>query len=322
MQNPQKICLLAGPDTFLKSLYLDAQREAFHKRRIDFDWQVFYPPEPGIREILDFARTFPLFKKQRFIIVKDIQLLLPADKETLLRFVKIYKPLPSTSLILESSDYPDADNFHRQLCRHCVTKRFAPLKDKEIEGWVRSRLRAQHKKISLEALRLLIENFGGDIAGLYNAVNNLIIYTENKELIGYRDARNFSGQDMESSVFDLVDALWEKDVQKALLILRILLTENKNRPPQIIGLINYQLSRILKAKILIEKGTAAGEINRKLKLPYARSQKFISQVKHISFAAIEKIRQALIDTDFNIKTGRRDAGMALEIFLTRAGNQL
>ena len=177
MPKLQKFYLLAGPDTFRKKLYLDSLKEDARNQRIELEWHIFYPAESRIREILDFARTFSLFKKQRVIVLRNAELSSAPDKKTLLGYIARRNLPPLTTLIIESFDYPDADNFHRQLSGYCVTKVFKPLRGREVEGWLNGLLRARHKKITHQAAGLLTESFGRDLAGLYNTVNNLTIYT-------------------------------------------------------------------------------------------------------------------------------------------------
>jgi DNA polymerase-3 subunit delta len=322
MPSQAEVYLLTGPDYFRKKLYLDAQKDALQKKYAGVEWRIFYIPDVRIREALDVARTFSLFNKPRFIIVRNIQRLSPTDKDILREFVAKRRLPPTTHLVLESEEYPDADTFHRQLSRHCRTHNFAPLKDRDAERWVHGLLRVQRKRIPPAALHRLVGSFGRDISGLYNAVNNLIIYTAQRDTISEADVAQFTGPDMESSVFDLVDALQEKDIPKALFVLRFMLEENKNKAPQIIGMINHCLTGMLKAKLLNNRGVREDEIISRLKVPYWRGRRFIARSRGISAAAILKIRRALREADFNIKTGRREALLELEVFLARTGKTL
>ncbi len=155
----------------------------------------------------------------------------PVDKRK-----KLFKIIAETGVVL---------GFNR-------AKGEARQKDQMMEA-AKEFLRKKRKDISPEALLALGRKAGFDLRKSAAELEKLVTFVEDKPRIDEQDVENIIGKTREDSIFDLTGALGEKDLGKALAILRSLLDQGVHYLV-ILAMVIREMRFLLHAKMLLASG--------------------------------------------------------------------
>ena len=125
-----------------------------------------------------------------------------------------------------------------------------------------------------------------------------------------------TGRGLNQDVFDLINAVSQRDCQRSLDLIS-LLTTSKKRESEIIRLLGWQFKRLWKAKELQKKKIPNFNIARSLKVPTRYAERFFNQLNRLDSETVEKNLNILVEADRDIKTGRRDTRLVLELLIVR-----
>jgi DNA polymerase-3 subunit delta len=184
----------------------------------------------------------------------------------------------------------------------------------DADTWIKKEFSKSNKAIKPDALRLLKENAGNDLATLSSEIEKLALYAGTRNIIEKQDVEELVGRSSIQTGFELVNAISSKSPDRALSILRGLFKSDK-RAAEILGILAWYLRRLQKGKELIKQNAAQGAISEKLKVPHWLLDDFIRQVKSLSERDINKSLSLLLKCDLNIKTGKVKEEQAVEFLV-------
>ena len=277
------VYLLAGTEQFLKEEALARIKSAFlDKGSGDFNFNVFSADSASAEKILECASTAPFLGRKRVVLVRRIEDFSTVDEKFILSYVRT--PNRLTLFILETSQSNLNQGFFAEICKYARVILCKALKENQLYGWLKAQVEAKEKKIEQKAVQLLIDNLGNNLQALTCSLDNLILYIGEKETIALSDVEKLSGQrDVTASAFKLFDAVIVRDKEKSFQILDSLWKDGVNFP-QILGALTH--------KIISERG-------------------------RISPSLLERHLLDLQKTDSDIKAGRQNPKIALELLTAR-----
>jgi len=276
------VYLLAGNEQFLKEDTLTRLKSTFlDKKSWQFNFNVFYGASASAKEILECAATSPFLGRKRVVLVRQFTDLSVSDKALLLSYIKA--PQRQTLLILETSQGNLYQNSLAEICRHARVIFHKPLEGKPLFAWIKAQVSSFGKQIGERALLILVDNLGNDLQLLSASLNNLILFIGEKTIIEASDVEKLVGPDLSISAFELFDAVSVRKKERAFGILDSLFKDGLNSS-QILGALTY---------------------------------KIISKRNKLRFSRFESILQELQSADSDIKTGRQNQRIALELLLAR-----
>lgn len=278
----QPVILLAGTEKFLKQEKLSKVKSKFlDKGSSDFNFNVFYAGITSAEKVLECAYTVPFLGRKRVVVVYQFDQFSVKDKKFILSYVK--NPHKQTLLILETEQTNFKYGGLSEISQYAQVVLCNPVGTRECSSWVRKQLKLKDKEIEDKALDLLIDNVGDDLSVLANYIESITLYTDQRKTIALTDVEKLTGPNVHADVFKLFDALMTKDKFQSLAILDSLLKEGASSA-QILGALTY--------KVVAEK-------NR------LRAALFSSYLKRLQRA------------DSDIKTGRQNQRLALELLVVR-----
>ena len=125
---------------------------------------------------------------------------------------------------------------------------------------------------------------------------------------------------LEQNVFDLIDAVVKKKTEEAFKIFYDLLKINEE-PIKILSLLTQQFRLLYQVKQLSKSGYGQDRMASSLKVHPFRIKLALKQEKQFSASELQNIIKALAETDFEIKTGKKDRQLALEFLLLKLFQQ-
>ncbi len=303
-EKPETFCfLLLGEEEFLKEEEIARIKAKYLKKEtLDLNYNVFYArdKELDIKVVLDALNTLPFLSEKRVVIIKDIDELNPLGRELLASYLK--SPQRFSCLILDSKSSKIQNGFLLEVSKHSKVIYCRSLRDEELDGWIFKRVRGLGKRITNEAVSVIKDNLSSDLMVISRLIENLNLYTGNRQQITKEDVERLAGKGVQNTTFELVDAIGSKDKSLAFQILSNLLKERK-RETEILGFIAWHLKRIEKIKHLI-KVRDKYAICRELNLNYRNFEKLSQQTKNFTTKRIRNLYNRLLDIDVAIKTGR------------------
>src|SRR5262249_36009692 len=136
---------------------------------------------------------------------------------------------------------------------------FAPLRDRELGGWLRTEARARKIAIEAEAANALAELAGPELGRLAQALEQLALYTGGGRAIPVDDVEDLVSETRARSIFELTKAIGAGDVPRSLALLANML-RNREPPLRIEFMLARQLRQIWRAKELVAAGASRPEI--------------------------------------------------------------
>ena len=303
------VFLLVGSEQYLKEKAIGELKSSLMADASSaFDCKTFSGSDASATDILDYSATLPFLAERRLAIIKDFERLPQEDRARLIGYIK--NPSQSTCLVFDAKDAELIAEF-RKSNPSIQVMRFNEPTDLELSRWVKQFFSSRGKSISDDAIENLKELQGKNLLALEQELEKLAAFVGDRHLIGVDDVETLVGKSVVSSAFDLVWAMSERNMDKAMRIVADLRANGK-KPHEIIGLLCWHFKRILKAKSLQLSGATDYSITSALRIRRDSSESFFRQLKGLDMDGIKSKMKDLLQADLDIKRTRFDPALVLE----------
>ena len=230
--------------------------------------------------------------------------------------------------LLKYIDNPNPDNLLILVCekldsRLTATKKLKSNKNIEIlklevnpYQYVKEVLKGY--KIEENTINLLVEKCKSDITRLDSECNKLMLYKDNSKEITNTDVSNMVIEKLgESSevLFSFVNSLLSKDTTNSFKYYKDLSRYNIDSN-SIIGLVTSQTRLIYQVKTLADKGLSNELIKDTLGVKSVfQIKKIKNYIYQYSYKELANLISSLALVDLNIKSGKLDSNMAIDMLL-------
>lgn len=315
------IHILYGQDDFTVREELERIRSSIDDEMLPTNTTVF-EAQASPQEIANACETIPFLGSHRLVIVYDLlKRFEPGGRADASRELGPWAELverapnlpPTTVLILVDGDVSPANPMLRALTPYAEAKQFRALRTPQLPNWVQRRSTDKGLRLSPQAVRLLIENYGGNLWSLNNELDKLSNYAPNRQ-IEEEDVRALMAPG-EVNVFALVDAVVEGRTNAALQLLRRLVAFGMDGL-HILALIIRQYRMLVIARDGRDEGVSDQELGRRLGVSSDFVfRKAIEQSELYTSAQLKSAYKRLLEADVAIKSGLQDEEMALELLI-------
>ncbi len=228
--------------------------------------------------------------------------------------------LPDTTvLVLLVDEVIDAANpLVKAAEKHGKVVQCTLPKGAALESWITKRAKSSDAKISVEATSLLANFIGNHLRLLANEIDKLATYVGAGKTINADDVRKLSAQVQEARVFDLTDALAQRNRKQALNILHDLLADGEP-PIKLISTVTSQVRSLLLVKELAQKGMRSPAIASAIGMSPFVADKAMRQIGNFTMPQLEGAYRQLLATDAALKRSRIEPEMALDLLIVSFG---
>ncbi len=309
--NYKNIYVFYGTQDYLKSRYKDALVKKFIPDGDTMNLASFYGKKVDIKEVIELADTMPFLSERRVIVLENTGLFSAACEELADYIPKI----PDTSVMIFVEEKVDARLKQTKAAKNTgsVTE-FTDLSESELRKWVLSRVGREHRQITANALDMFIERCGSDLWQVSNELEKVISYTYDKDGIRKEDVDAVCPPPPEDKVFNMINAIFDNDIQGALHYYKDLLAL-RSEPRNILGLIREQFRLMLHAKEMSEAGVSLKEMADTMKLRDTRVKMALPVARKSSKIRLTEGIKMCADTDERIKTGLFDEHVGVETLI-------
>jgi DNA polymerase-3 subunit delta len=231
---------LEGEEEFFIDQVINyAEKNILSETEASFNLTVLYGRDTSWPDLINACMKYPMFSDKQVVILKEGQVM--KDIEKLENYVG--KSLASTLLFVayKGKKLDGRTKLAKLLKDKAVLLTSKKLYDNELPEWTSELIKSKGYTITNKALFLLIDHIGNDLSRLNNEVNKLILNLHDRNNITDDDVETFVGISKEFNVFELQQAIANKDLYKAIRIIQYFESNPKAAPIQLIfpSLYNY-----------------------------------------------------------------------------------
>jgi DNA polymerase-3 subunit delta len=314
-----------GPEDYLIDEEVqDLLNQTLPRRERELNFHLFRGEEASVPELIQTAKTLPMFSRFRVIVLHDADHIEKEELEPLLEYIR--DPCPATRLILWGRTLGPWAKYTDDLEKAGRVKEHRRLKGKALVFWLVRRMEEMGKKLSEDAAGYIVEVVGDHLQDLQRSLEKAFLGVGEKQSVKLSDVEGFISEVKASTVFDLMDAIGERNLEQALGILEKAM-ESKTIPfrkeeetskkmddpvPLLLSMMAKQYRNIWRVKEIASKGREITEAARELRMPPWNVRKLLAQAEHFSESSL---RQGILKchrTDLRIKRGRSQKDLLME----------
>lgn len=197
----------------------------------EFNQTVLFGMDTDINTVINAARRYPMMSEHQVVVVKEAQNL--KNLENLTYYLQ--KPMPSTILVLcyKHGVLDRRKKIVAEIEKNGVLFESKKLKDSQLPGFISTYLKRKKIEIEPKASEMMAEFVGTDLSRMTGELDKLIItLPEGQKRITPEQIEKNIGISKDFNNFELRNALIEKDVLKANMIVKYFDENPKNNPLQ------------------------------------------------------------------------------------------
>lgn len=263
-----------------------------------FNQTVLYGKDLEPHVIISHARRFPMMANHQVIIVREAQNI--KKIEDLEPYIK--NPLNSTILVINYK-YKTVDKrktFSKLLDQKGVLFESKKIYDNQLPAWISSYLKAENYTITPQAAAMMAEYLGADLSKVANELDKLIISLPQGTQITPDHVEKNIGISKEFNVFELQNALGERDLLKANRIINYFGANPSSNPiPVTISSLFSYFSKLLNYHFLEDK--SQNNVASVLQVHPFFVKNYVSAAKNYSIKKLVEIVSILRDYDMKSK---------------------
>lgn len=304
--------IIAGDEQYLISNFIKTLKTAlFSTDTENLNYQYFDVNKANIEEVINTAKTVPFLTKMRLVVIDNIEKAKNQGRESLINYLA--NPSKFACIVVLYKGTSKLPAYIKKMAEHGELISFKHPYENELGYWVKLIAKRYGKTITDEAILLIIEIVGNNLSRLDNEINKLSAYVGNKKEIELADAEEMISHVKLHNIFELTDALGDKDTRKGLKYLKALLSAGEHYLVILAMIIRYY-KRLLTAKLMLDKFSRI-EIAGKLGVSKFFMKNFLASVDKFEVIELKNIYSSLAQLDKKIKTGRGEPKTLLERFV-------
>jgi DNA polymerase-3 subunit delta len=286
-----------------------------------------FQENPRVEEVRDAAYMIPMFGDRRLVLLTNSQDWVKGSKNKD-SILKLLDGLPgSTALVLQLNLEIERGNWKDFAPAHWLRKW---VKDQpagtvfqkecslpglgQMPGLIMKEAKEKKGEFSPEAAQELTRAIGNDTLIASLEIDKLLTYVDYQRPVTAEDVRLLTPEVAPISIFDMVDAIGERNIPKAAQLLhRLLETE---MPIPLFGMIVRQFRLLILAREVLDQGGRKSQIEKALKVHPFVAEKLQKQTSLFNMNQLKEIYHRLLTTDEYMKTGQMDPKIAMEMFVS------
>ena len=286
-----------------------------------------------LEELRSACLTIPFLTDLRLVMVeKGRQFLAKVGKPSPEKALAVFADIPeSTRLLLlievelvirrrernweNSRQYAWlVDWIHQDATRGKVINCELP-RDDEMPKWVLETAKALGGSFDPGAAHLLASYIGNDTLRARQEIEKLLLYAGPTRPVSPQDVILLTAQEQEGDIFELTDALGDRDGRKAMRQFRIL-AEQKDMV-ELAPMIQRHFRQLIQVRELLDEGGQVDDVAKELNLPSFVAQKLAYQARRFTLPLLIAIFGNLLEIDESMKTGGLPGDIAFEVLIAK-----
>lgn len=294
--------------TLLKQTLIDPSME-------DFNYEHLHAAEARAINVVDKAGELPVMADRRLLVVEGCQQWKDKDLKNITGYLKQIND--KTCLVLQFDEADRRRKLFQGRTNGVRLLEFAKPKRWELNDYVRGLARDMGLRLSSDAVVLVAELAGDDLARVHQELEKLSLYKLGANDIGAEDVEAVVGRTRQATRWELNDVLGTRDLHQCLLKLRHILDSGEDAI-SLLSAVNMFVRQMYAVKSLIISGVRDKfQIAQMIHLPPKIAERLIEQQKAYSNVELRNAFQLMRQTDRRLKTAHMDRDLLLDHLVTR-----
>ena len=308
-----QIYLLCGEEDYLRKQYRDKLKEALIDDGDTMNNHYYEGKDTKIEEIIDLAETLPFFASRRVIIIENSGWFQKGGDK-----IAEYLPqIPATTyFVFVETQIDKRSKLYKTVNKLGRVCEFSSQDEQTLKRWILGMFKKEGKNITAADLQFLLERTGTQMSHIKTEMEKLLCYTLDRTEITREDIEAICTKRVQNQIFDMINAIADREQKKALQLYYDLLTL-KEPPMRILALIGRQFNLLLQVKELKKKGYSQQIIAEKTGLHGFVVGKYEKQAARFKSAELREALEACVEADENVKTGKMNDVMSVEILICK-----
>ena len=273
---------------------------------------ITYDLDDGINNILEDANTLSMFGNKKMIIVNNSYMFTSVkqeiDSESFYKYIDNPNPDCLLIFIVNNEKLDERKKITKQIKKTAIVKDFNTFDNNTIKKMFGD------YKIDNITLEYLKDRVGKNLDILSQEIEKIKIYKDNDKTITNDDITKLTSKNIDVDIFTLIDSIVTKDKDKAMTIYNEMIKLNEE-PIKIIVMLANQFRIMYQAARLYKKGYSGNDIAELLGIHPYRIKLALEKSRSYTEKQLINNLYSLAVLDEEIKTGKKDKYLALELFL-------
>ncbi len=308
-----------GEEDYLREYYLESMRKSLLTGGLDaFNYHLLDGERLELQALSDAVSALPMMSARSMVVVRDYDLF-KGDAQKREQLAGLLSDLPEYVCLVFVFDVVEYKPGQEQKVRQAVQKNgllveFSRQSQSDLSAWIRRRFAALGKKIDPTVCEYLLFLCDGTMNSLIPEIEKVAAYCT-RDQVTKADLDAVVTPVLDAVLFDMTDAIGEKNFTKAVTLLRDLFAL-KYDPTPLLGAVGRQLRQLYSAKLLSRE---RGGERQLMELWGMRSaypaQRLMRSARGFSLDWCRKAVSLCEETDRKLKSVPGDRNQMLELML-------
>lgn len=310
----KNLYLFFGDEIYIKEIYIEKLRELIPDGGFaDFNHITLDEKDLTFDAIDDALESFPMFAEKKLVIIKNSGIFSKPKEDVKEFWTSRLKNIPDYATILfDETTIDRRSSLYKQIDKLGLSVEFEYLSETDMIAWLEREARNHKKIISKDNARYMVNICDNGLSYVKNELNKLINFSDTE--ITLTDIDRIVAKSLSIKVFDLTDAIMQKDADKAISIADDLKTV-KESAFKILYLLSSTFDKMLHSKLMLKEGSTYNEIAEKTGLRPFLVKKYLDGAKKFSEDYLTDRIIRVAEIDLSIKEGQIPEWTALEQYI-------
>lgn len=276
----------------------------------------------SLSTVLSDAITVPFLEELKIIILKNPKFLTKSATSTkdeikaMLKYLK--SPCDSTLLIIDATNtvINQSNEIYKMLKNVARIIDYPDPEEIELKGWIVRSFDVNGIDIKDDALTLLLEYIGDDQARLSQEIDKLSSYVGKGGTIRKEDIKLLVPKNINNEIYLLIKAIINHDLALTNQIYDNLITHTKDSL-SIFSLISNKFKELLSTYRLLKYGYSQSDIAKFYNVSTGKAYYIVQEARAFKLSDLEFYIDKLAELDYQIKSGKLDKTIGLELLLLK-----
>ena len=279
----------------------------------------------AIEQLETAGRSLPFLADRRLTVLNHPLALMQSDVNRK-RVIALLEALPDESAVVLAEFGPLQTEKEKRkrvkpwllkwansMGQKVYIKKYSAPRDSQLTGWIIARARKMGGEIEPKAANSLTKLIVDDVRLADQELIKLLTYVNYERPVSETDVEELTALLPEGGIFDFVDALGNRDREKATSEFHRLLVDNEIQ--NIFGMIVRQFRLLVQSREILDKQGGKQEITSLLRVhPYVGG-KLADQARHFSQPQLDNIFHRLLEIDSGLKTGKMSTDLSVDLLI-------
>jgi DNA polymerase-3 subunit delta len=275
----------------------------------DFNLTRFQGREFKALDVVEQARTFPLFAERRLVIIKGLHEASAEQLDGLLAYVE--DPVPETVLLLTAEKIDARRKLFQVLKKTGTVIEFKKIYENQLPAFVRELAGSLNMTLTAGGLKLFCKRVGTSLVEVRGELEKLAGYLGERDIADESDVAAIVSDTRVESIFDLTDALGRGDRATALILLDRLLSEGQ-APLMVLSMMTRHFRQMWKIRELAAQKVPQGELPRRVGVSPYFLKGLMQQAGRFDGRQYRQLFELFLATDLALKSSGGQPKMHLE----------